>query len=175
MQINYDDIINNLKISYSDIINNMTDGVKFLFESHTDGISYNKTKEFLLFNVAVLEKDNNGYYFHEYSLEREGDIIYNFNFDSTHENVRFHYIIDGYKYEIDELDEFIIVAAPYSEIKIRVTFLEELKMDNELKISYYISYKIYLFNKDIRNFLINNPIKTKSNIYTDGICYKIDN
>lgn len=169
MQLNYEDIMTNLKIEHSDIITNSIDGLQFLLDSKSNGISYNKFRQFLLLNVAVLEKDIDGTYFYEFILNREGDIFDNFKFESTNNNIKFNYIIGSTKYESDGINELIIVAASYSSLKIRVIFLEKPNIDDEFSIS----YRIYLLDIDTRNYLMNNLIKTRSNLYRDGVCSRL--
>jgi hypothetical protein len=169
MQLDYEDVINNLKIEHSDIITNSIDGLQFLIASQSDGISYNKLRQYLLLNVAVLEKDIDGNYFYEFILSRDGDIFDNFKFESTNKNLKFSYIIGNAIYESDKIHELITVAAAYSSLKIRVTFLEKPNIDDEFSIS----YRVYLLDIDTRNYLMNNIIKTKSNLYKDGVCSRL--
>jgi len=171
MQINYDDMINNLNILHSNTISNMTDGLKFLIDSQCDGISYNRTREFLLSNIDVFERDNYGNYFYEYSLDRENDIIDNFNFESTNKNVKYNYIIGGYKYDINDINEFITIASQYSDFIIRITFLEKPNINDEIKMY----YRVFLLETDLRNYFIKNAIKTKSILYSDGMCNRLEN
>ena len=165
MQINYDEFINNLKILHSDTINDFTSGLQFLIDSQSDAISYNQTKQFSLLNVSVLEKNNNRNYFYDITLDREGDILNNFNLESKNKNIKLNFIIGGKIYEMNEINELIIVASPYSDFKIRITFLEKPNIDDEFKIS----YRVYLLESDIRRNFMNNPIKTETNIYIDGV------
>ena len=169
MQLNYEDVMNNLKIEHSDIITNTIDGLQFLLDSKSDGISYNKFRQFLLLNVAVLEKDTDGNYFYEFILNRDGDIFDNFKFESTNKNLKFCYIIGSTKYESDGINELITVAAAYSSLKMRVIFLEKPNIDDEFSIS----YRVYLLDINTRNYLMNNSIKTRSNLYRDGVCSKL--
>jgi len=169
MQLNYEDVINKLKIEHSDIITNTIDGLQFLIDTKKDGISYNKFRQFSLLNVDVLEKSLDGNYFYEFILNRDGDIFDNFKFESTNKNLKFSYIIGGAIYESDEIDELITVAASYSHLKIRVNFLEKPNSDDEFSIS----YRVYLLDIETRNYLMNNLIKTKFNLYRDGVCSRL--
>lgn len=171
MQLYYEDVINNLKIKHSNIITNTIDGLQFLLDSKSDGISYNRSRQFLLLNVAVLEKDTDGNYFYEFILNRDGDIFDNFKFESTNKNLKFNYIIGTTKYDSDGISELITVAASYSSLKVRVIFLEKPNIDDEFSIS----YRVYLFDIDTRNYLMNNSIRTKSNLYRDGVCSRLEN
>lgn len=169
MQLDYEDVMNNLKIQHSDIVTNTIDGLQFLLASKSDGISYNKFRQFSLLNVDVLEKGLDGNYFYEFILNRDGDIFDNFKFESTNKNLKFSYIIGSAIYESDEIHELITVAASYSHLKIRVTFLEKPNIDDEFSIS----YRVYLLDIETRNYLMNNSIKTRSNLYRDGVCSKL--
>lgn len=169
MQINYDDMINNLNISHSDTINDLTSGLKLLIDSQSDAISYNETRYFSLLNVAVLEKDNNGNYFYEFSLNRDGDIYDNFNLESINKNIKLNFIIDRKTYEMNEIDELIMVASPYNEFRIRIIFLDKPNNNDEFKMY----YRVFLLETDIRNYFMKNPIKTKTNLYRDGIYYRL--
>lgn len=171
MALDYENVINSLKIEHSNIITNTIDGLQFLLASKSDGISYNRSRQFFLLNVAVLEKDTDGNCVYEFILNRDGDIFDNFKFESTNKNLKFSYIIGGTKYESDVISELITVAASYSYLKIRVTFLEKPNIDDEFSIF----YRVYLFDIDTKNYLMNNSIKTKSNLYTDGVCSRLEN
>jgi hypothetical protein len=171
MQLDYEDVINNLKIKHSDTITNTIDGLQFLIDSKSDGISYKRFRQFLLLNVAVLEKDTDENYFYEFILNRDGDIFDNFKLESTNENLKFSYIIGGNIYESNEINELITVAASYSHLKIRVTFLEKPNIDDEFSIS----YRVYLLDTETRYYLMNNIIKTKSNLYKEGVCSRLEN
>jgi len=169
MQLNYEDVMNNLKIEHSDIITNTIDGLQFLIDTKKDGISYNKFRQFSLLNVDVLEKSLDGNYFYEFILNRDGDIFDIFKFESTNKNLKFSYIIGSAIYKSDELHELITVAAAYSSLKIRVIFLEKPNINDEFSIS----YRVYLFDIETRNYLMNNSIRTKSNLYRDGVCSRL--
>lgn len=169
MQLNYEDVMNSLKIEHSNIITNTIDGLQILLNSKNNGISYNRSRQFLLLNIALLEKDTDGNYFYEFILNRDGDIFDNFKFESTNKNLKFNYIIGGTKYESDGISELITVAASYSSLKVKVIFLEKPNIDDEFSIS----YRVYLLDIDTRNYLMNNSIQTKSNLYRDGVCSRL--
>ena len=166
MQLNYEDVMNNLIIEHSETINDYVDGLRFLIDSQCDGISYKKYRQFSLLNVAVLEKDGNGNYFYEFNLDRDGDIYDNFKFESNN-NITISYIINSNIY--NTLNEFLVVASQYSDIKIRVTFLNKPNSNDEFRLS----YRVYLLESNSRHYLIKNSIKTNTNLYNNGVCHKL--
>ena len=56
-------------------------------------------------------------------------------------------------------------ASIYTEFKIRLTFLEKPKNNNEFKIV----FKNYIINRKNRELLLKNPVKTKYINYINGI------
>ncbi len=163
MQLNYEDVMNNLIIEHSETINDYVNGLRFLIDSQCDGISYKKYRQFSLLNVGVLEKDGNGNYFYEFNLDRDGDIYDNFNFESNN-NITISYIINSNIY--NTLNEFIVVASQYNDIKIRVTFLDKPNNNDEFRLS----YRVYLLESDNRNQFMKNSIMTRTNFYSNGVC-----
>jgi hypothetical protein len=88
----YSDFIKSKIVSHNDNIDTYFDGIKYLIESEADIVSYTTQKN-ILFNVDVLEVDENGDYIYEYSLERQADIIDNFHIVSSNNSVKMTFII----------------------------------------------------------------------------------
>ena len=166
--INFQEFINSKTILHDDTIDNYFDGLKLLIENSgkVDIITYNRTNRFLLFSVSVLECDKDGNYYFERSLERNCDIVSDFSFESLNQNARMSLIIGGNEYDYNKIDPFIIVSSQYHEFKFRITFNEEPNSNDKIKIS----YRCYLMNINDRELFAKNIIRTKTNIYSDGMC-----
>ena len=165
--IYYDNFISNKKILHADNVNNYTDALIFYINNkkNFDIITYNNFDQFSLLNVDILKKDNNDNYYYEYSVPKIGDIIDNIHIECLIQT-KINYYINNYEYKSNEFDEFIFVAAPYSELKIRITFLEIPKNNTEFIIK---STNYILNNEDIKK-LSSSKVITKKNIYNEGIC-----
>ena len=139
-------------------------------KENADIITYNKVDIFSLLSVDVLRIGKQHYYY-EYSVDRTGDIIDNIRFESSNKNIRINYYIGGYKYEPSEVKEFILVSAPYTDFKIRITFLEKPSNEDEFSIH----SRVYLLDTEYRKKMARNTVITNTNIYKDGICAKLNN
>jgi|688.fasta_scaffold866450_1 hypothetical protein len=121
---------------------NYDDAFNFLIENenNTDIITYENTRNFLVSDIDLLEKDESGNSFYELSVRRDGEIIDNIHYESSSNlEVQISYYIGGVKYTPEEVNQFIFVLQ-YNEFRIRITFLETPTTDVEFKIfsRYYI-------------------------------------
>ena len=165
--MSYSDFIKSKIVSHNDNIDTYFDGIKYLTESEADIVSYTTQKN-ILFNVDVLEVDENGDYIYEYSLERQADIIDNIHIVSSNNNIKMTFIIGGEEY--DHINTFLSVVSQYHEFKIKL-IITEPKIDDKISIC----YRNYLLNSDLRKKITTrgNIIKTDTNIYTEGMCGRI--
>ena len=165
----YSDFIKSKIVSHNDNIDTYFDGIKYLIESEADIVSYTTQKNLVLFNVDVLEVDENGDYIYEYSLERQADIIDNIHIVSSNNSVKMTFIIGGEEY--DNINTFLSVVSPYHEFKIKL-LITEPKVEDKISIC----YRNYLLNSDLRKQITTkgNIIKTDTNIYIDGMCKRIN-
>ena len=162
----YSDFIKSKIVSHNDNIDTYFDGIKYLTESEADIVSYTTQKN-ILFNVDVLEVDENGDYIYEYSLERQADIIDNIHIVSSNNNVKMKFIIGGDEY--DHINTFLSVVSQYHEFKIKL-LITEPKLEDKISIW----YRNYLLNSELReNIRKEHIIKTDTNIYTTGMCLRI--
>lgn len=166
------DFLSTKQIIHNDTITDYLDAIKFFIENKEQAnmITYNYIKHFSICNVSILETDKEGNYFYEFSVERHGDIIDNIHFESPNINAQLTYYIGGIKYSPEEVNEFLIVSAPYHDFKIRVTFLEKPTFDDEFKIL----GRYYILDSPDRKLLAAEKVKTKNNIYNNGMCHRID-
>lgn len=159
------------KILYSETAFDYSSGIRFLVENekNADIVTYNYTKKFGLFSIDVLQKDKEGHYFYEYSVDRIGDIVDNINVESsTNLNMQLSYNIGGFNYSYYELKQFVFISSAYHEFKIRITFLEKPNPSDEFEIL----SRYYLINPQDRELLRKNKVNTENNIYYNGMCIK---
>jgi len=130
-------------------------------EKNTDIITYNDLNHFLLFNIDVLQINENGNYFYEYTPKRDGD---NIRYESDL-NEQLTYYFNGIKYIPEDVSEFIFCSAPYTEFKIRITFLEKPNTNDEFKIN----ARHWIINSNDRKTIISKPVIVKNIIYKDGV------
>jgi len=168
--IDFQDFLTNKKIFTSNFLNEY-DAAKYLLNNkeNMDIITYNFTRHFSMFNVDVLEKDKNENYYYDVSVDKIGDIVDNIGVKSG-ENIKLQlsYIIGNNEYQQEQFNEFVIISAKYTSLKIRITFLEKPLMDSEFKIN----LRYYLLQDNYRELLISHQVMTKNNKYYGGYCYK---
>jgi hypothetical protein len=163
--IDFQEFINSKTVIHDDIIDNYFDGLKLLIKnsSKVDIITYDKINIILLFSVS--ECDKNGHYYFERTLEKNCDIVSDFSFESLNKNARMSLIIGDNEYDYNKIDPFIIVSSQYNEFKFKITFNEKPNINDKIKIS----YRCYIMNNDDRKLFVKNRIKTKTNIYSNGL------
>jgi len=162
-----------MNIIHSETITNYEDGLSFFIENkeHIDAITYNSVRHFLINNISILELDEYGNIFYEFSIDRNSDIIDNIYLECPeHVKAQIVYYINGKKFLPEEVKSFIICAAVYNDFKIRVTFLEKPNFNDEFKII----MRNYLLNVVDKKILSTNTLGVKCDniIYHNGVCYK---
>ena len=124
--------------------------------------SYNISKNELVFPNKIR---NN--YFYEYDIKNDGDIMDNIRINLP-KNAIVNFLIGGYEY--DNINTFINLNAPYSEFKLKFIFTEKPTKDDPIGIY----YDCYILDGYERNKMRNiKKIKTRTNLYEDGMCLKL--
>ena len=163
------DFLSNRKIIHSETATNYSDGLMFFIENKedADAITYNSVRHFSINNVNMLELDEKGNYFYEFSVDRFTDIIDNISFEkSPNLSSQFTYYIGGKRYLPNEVKKFVTCAAVYSEFKVRITFFEKPNANDEFKMI----MRNYLLNTEYRKSLARSDIKCDDIIYSNGVC-----
>ena len=169
--IEYKNFLNSNIIHHNDSIDNFTNGLEYLIEKEASIISYNTKKTFQLYNVDVLEVNNNEYSY-KYMIERHADIIDNIQVESFNNqfqslNIKLKYIIGGVEY--DNVSTFINIAAVYHDFYLKFIFTEKPKVDDII----CITYKNYILNDVNRDILMSAyKIQTDTHTYANGMCVK---
>ena len=157
------DFLSDKTILHSKTSNNFNDAITFSVKNKdVDIITYTYTKHFLLFGIDVLGIDSDGRCFYEYTPERIGDIIDNIHIENS--NIQLSYYINGIKFTPEEVNEFVFVSAQYSEFKIRITFFEKPKPNDEFKVF----SRYYIINNKHRKTLTENNVIAKNILYLEG-------
>ena len=167
--INLSDFLENKTISHSESASNLTEGLKYFIENEINGvdaITYNSIRQFSIANIGVLEKDENEHFFYEYTIERTSDIVDNISLECS-ENLKavLSYNIGGKFYEKEQIKKIIFIAAPYTEFKIRITFLEKPKNED----TFNILMRNYIWNSQDRKLLAQSKVKCDNNLYFCGM------
>jgi hypothetical protein len=146
---------------------NFRDALKLLIDNDTDDtvVTYNSGRRFMLFNIAVLELDNDNNIFYEFDVLREADVIDNISFDCNNVRFKINYFIGGQLYDLNEVGELVFVALRYNACVVRITFLEKPNNDTLFEMK----YKCHLWNKSSRVLLESTPIVVKNGIYANGM------
>jgi len=169
--IKYKDYITLANLHFT--INNKTvcdynNALKFFIinQDNADIITYKNTKHFSLLNIGVLERDADGNFYYQFSIDRHGDIIDNICYESISGiNAQLTYYIGGDKYLPEEIDKFVIVSSMYHDFQIRVTFSEKQTTNDEFKIL----SRYYLINPENRKKLAISKVETENIIYSNGM------
>ena len=163
------DFLSNKTIIHSENATNFHDGLIFFIENkeQADAITYNSVRHFSINNISMLELDENGNYFYEFSVDRNGDIIDNIFFEkSPNLSTQFTYYIGGKRYLPNEVKKFVSCAAMYSDFKVRITFFEKPNANDEFKMT----MRNYLLDTGERKSLARSDIKCDDIIYSNGVC-----
>ena len=166
--IDLKEFLENKKIIHSTTATKYIEGLTFFLnnEKNADIITYNSTINFLINNIDIFKINDKGYKYYEISIERAGDIIDDIHLENTNNlNIEVSYIIGNRLFTTEKIKEFVMCASIYTEFKIRLTFLEKPKNNNEFKIV----FKNYIINRKNRELLLKNPVKTKYINYINGI------
>jgi len=167
--INLQEFLSSKRILHNETPCEFNNALRFFIENqeNTDIVTYENTRHFSLLNVSVLERDADGKYFYQFSVNRGfGDIIDNIRFESISGiNAQLSYYIGGDKYMPEEVDKFVFVSSQYHDFQIRVTFLEKQTTNDEFKIH----SRYYLINTEDRKNLAKSRVETENIIYGDGM------
>jgi hypothetical protein len=166
--INLQEFLFSKRILHNETDCNYNDALKFFIQNqdNTDIITYKNTRHFSLLNVSVLERDTDGNFYYQFSIDRHGDIIDNICYESISGiNAQLSYYIGGHKYMPEEIDKFVIASSMYHDFQIRVTFLEKQTTNDEFKIC----SRFYLINPEDRKKLATSKVETKNIIYSNGM------
>ena len=148
-------------------------GLKKLIEETENGydyVSYTTYIKSTLLNAAFLKRDNDNNYIYEYEYKRAEDVIDNINFNYNNmDNVKLKIIIGGVEQVYDQNFNFITVAAQYHCLIFKFIFNVLPQFGDDLTLN----YTSYLFNTTDRQILAKSNIKTKTHIYSNGMCIKI--
>jgi len=163
------DFLSSKKNIHDENVTNYKDGLLFFIENRedADAITYNSVRHFSINNIAILELDNEGNYFYEFSVDRHGDIIDNIFLEHLpNVNAVLSYYIGSKNYSPNEVKKFVVCASIYYDFKIRVTFLEKPNLNDEFKII----MRNYLLETGDRKRLATNPLKCDNIRYYNGTC-----
>jgi len=173
-EINYNEFMKNANITHSDMAMNYHNALEFFIlhrgthKGQMDMVTYYNKEKFLLFSAGFLQADENDNYFFEYTPKRDCDIMDNIEVRPVSEKIKITYYIGGQQYDPHNMKEFIIVASPYHEFKIRITFLEKPTENFE----FVIHSRNYIMEPELRKKLMVSRLITDSNIYYQGMCLK---
>jgi hypothetical protein len=165
------DFLSNKIIIHSEDVTNHKDGLILFIENkeHADAITYNSVRHFSINNISMLELDEKGNFFYEFSVDRNGDIIDNIILGHlSNINAQLTYYISGKRFLPNEVKKFVFCCAMYNDLKIRVTFLEKPNANDEFRII----MRNYLLDPIDRKSLATNPLGVEcDNIrYYNGVC-----
>jgi len=171
MEINYYDYMSDRKVFYV-----MDDDKNMKFSAHShyrdladyDMICYPDYKQLVLYNIAVLQINEDGKYYYDYDLDHSYDIIDGFTFYAPGLDANISFLIGPNEYSFDQIEEVVMFASIYSHAKVRFTF--NTLPENNKKIG--IQTRRYLCNADTRHKLARNKVVTRNIIYHKGVCLK---
>ena len=140
------------------------DALSCLINEHVDVVTNEYSKHIELANVAYLELDEEKQRFLEFVPDHAGvDAIGNI---TASDNVRLSFMINHRTYTPTEIGEFIYAAAPYTEFRIRVTFVEPPSSHDRV----YIRGCNYMLASDLREQINRAEIVVGNNLlYSDGV------
>ena len=173
-QITLQDFFTDKNILHSDS-SEYTQTIQFLLQNNADIVTYNVSKTFAVQNISILQIDKDNNYFYEFSpLSRQNDIVDNITVESPGSQIKISYLLNDEPYSTDEIKKFLIASAPYCEFKIRFTFQNNFKPDNNYIFTLFMRY--YIVNNDLRkNILLSKDIIVDKIIYKGGTCYRLNN
>ena len=137
-------------------------------EHEFDMIRFNHLKK-LIFNIDIMQCDNEGKYYIDYEFQKDCDMVDNFNFITNDLDVTFIFICGGIEYKFNDVNEFILCAAKFNQFKLRIIFNKVPETDKEI----LLHYSKYFLKKELVILLVKSKIYTNSIIYNgDGTCTK---
>ena len=170
--ITLEQFLQDKNILHCDTSDNFLDSLRFLIENKCDIVTYNSSKTFSVQNIDLFEIDGDGNYFYEHSLSRQHDIVDNIRVECP-ENVqiKLSYIVNGEPYSLDEIDKYVLVSSPYSDVKIIFTFSNKFKPNNDYVFRLFMRY--YIIQGDLKNNLIAKDVVVRKVIYKSGTCNRL--
>lgn len=149
-----------------DNINKQFDALRILIEKNIDIVTYNTKIKIVFDDINLLklkkERDNYAYY---YDYKSNEDIIDNISLESTNNNNKLCFIINGIETNFNSSAfTYISTAARFTKLQFKIIFNEMPNKNDE----FVINYKSYLLNHSPRRFLALNTVKTNNIIYNDG-------
>lgn len=128
-------------------------------------ISFNKSDTFELFNVSVLNIDENGKYYYRYTPMRIGDMFSDIRLECENSGANMSYVIGGI--EIDTIDEFLVCCSKFHEFSIKITYDEKPHVSERITVN----YKVHAFNETDVNLLntVNTVVITPKIMYANGM------
>jgi len=113
------------------------DAIRYLCENkECDIVSYNNTVDnfFLIGDVHI----NNNIYYYDYKLNKLGatDVFSDINVSCESKDIyKLEYLINGILYSSSHIDnEILVFLAPYSDIRLRISFLEKPDVNDIIEI-----------------------------------------
>ncbi len=143
-------------IIYSDYYN----AIKGIIHTSYDLVPYHQSINIIPYTLPFIHKNEKGYYYIDVDINKEGDIITHFMLENENKkNVKIELIVNNSTIKFNSSFVLLLCCSQYANFKLRFTFAE---YPSELKYS----YRIYLCQNEMRNYIISN------NLYSCGINYK---
>lgn len=174
----YENFKSNSNILFSKKSSTLTRAINFFNNNiHIcDGIAVKLCEKFPKFN-STLNIDNNGFYYYEHKPNIDVDIIDTviLTNPNPNPNVTLTFYIGDVCYDQNEFTEFINITK-HNDFKFRLTFSQIPTIDDVPTIddSYTIYYYAYILKPIIKQEMRSKMVITKSNIYDNGTCRKIN-
>ena len=134
-----------------------------LLASGMDASYYYGKFNVIINNLSYIEKDSNGKYFVELQIPRDGDILKDFQMYIGNASISLN--INGVFIPFNNLI-IPICSAPYTMLKLRITFIGE-------PFNFKIRYKSYVLQSDLINMLMHKDIIQNNIRYTNGMAMPI--
>jgi len=164
MPINLDDHLKHISILHNDEIDNYNDALFCLIRNKdVDAVTYFGTTTFSINNIAILNKDKDGFYFFNYSMYRIGDMFSDITILNTNisKNIKLDYYIGGIRYNPEDFEKLLSMSMMLQEITLRFTFLKKPSNDDE----FGIRVKYWVFKDELRKKLKNSEVILGDNLY----------
>jgi hypothetical protein len=141
---------------------NYADTVKYFSIYHNvDCISFLSSINIIPSNLASINKNEDGLFYIEITLNRDSDIISKFELDNS-ENIKLELMVAGKGINITYDSIIIPFMAIYTELKLRFTFKSE-------SININLVYKSYLLKDLLIRKLRQLTINCSGTTYTNGM------
>lgn len=172
MMIRLDDLLREKKVFYvppDDANLTYSEALAQLVENpEYEMICFSDYKRLSLYNIDMLRIDNEGKYYYDMDLEPHYDIIGGFTIYAPGLDVSMSFSIGPDEYKFQEIEEIVMAAAVYSQIRIRLTFNTIPENNKEIGIQ----TMRYLCNGETRKAMTRNKVVAKHNTYHNGVCLK---